>query len=163
MGPASPARKAPSASKYPRVSTSRPAEIGTAVEPDETLAAQDRVRECASGATVAVGKGVDGLELSESDGDLDDHGEVIAVDEGDQVCDRAGDAVVVRRDERREAGAGLAGATDAISRIARVVSLRSLNDRALRQAQGPKGWREPPLTRAKQNPRHVEARRGFLG
>ncbi|MDR6200164.1 hypothetical protein QE374_002073 [Microbacterium sp. SORGH_AS428] len=50
----------------------------------------------------------------------------------------------------------------------RVVSPRSTNGRETRSlndgaATGPRAMRKPPPTSPKQNPRHVEARRGFLG
>ena len=43
-----------------------------------------------SGAAVAVGEGVDGLELGVGDAGLDEGGQVVGVGEGDQVVHEGG-------------------------------------------------------------------------
>ena len=57
--------------------------------------------EGATGATVSIRKGMDGLELGMSDGNVREYGNVDTINERKQVIHRALHEIVMRRHERR--------------------------------------------------------------
>jgi hypothetical protein len=63
-----------------------------------------RLHQCAPGTTVAIGEGVDGLELGVRDRYVCQRDDVGAGDEGDQVSDGPRDPLVVRGYEVRSRG-----------------------------------------------------------
>ena len=59
--------------------------------------------QCSAGASVAVGEGVEGLELGMGDGGLDERGVLVVVDVVEEVGQQVREVLVRWRNERRAA------------------------------------------------------------
>lgn len=66
---------------------------------DQSLVTKDGLRERAPRSSIPVDERMNGLELRVRDGYLHEHREIVAGNEGDEVCDTTGDSIVVWRDE----------------------------------------------------------------